>query len=177
MSQAGRETRAVSVIDKNGVRAEVEFAHEENYGDGARVLVRTSEGANYLVPAAILVGLKDGGYFLPLSLRDLTPDNASLDNMENGDSDKVISGSVSGTANAVTLSDANGEMLVVPVIAEELIIGKRVVERGRVRITRRRSANVKRSLTNRCKLKRRRSSVSRSIESLMRRLRCATRAM
>lgn len=122
MSQAGREPRAASVIDKNGVRAEVEFAYEENSEGEARVLVRTAEGVNYLVPAATLVGLKDGGYFLPLSLRDLTPNNA------------VDNGNAAGFSDE-SFSDEGGEALVVPVVAEELIVGKRVVESGRVRIT------------------------------------------
>ena len=121
MSQAEREARAASVIDKNGVRGEVEFAHEANFDGEARVLVRTPEGENYLVPANTLVGLKDGGYFLPISLRDLTPNNDLIEEGEPG-------------FMGQRLGDGR-ETLVVPVVAEELSVGKRIVERGRVRIT------------------------------------------
>jgi uncharacterized protein (TIGR02271 family) len=67
-------------------------------------------GQQLLVPAAVLVQQQDGSYYLPLSLAEL---------------ESYCRGCGPG----------NDNVLVVPVIAEELEVQKRVVETGKVRIT------------------------------------------
>lgn len=72
------------------------------------VLIEWQDGQCTLVPQELLVAQGDGSYFLPLSSRDL--------------------------AKFVASSGTEGEEIVVPVIAEELLVEKRMVERGGVRI-------------------------------------------
>lgn len=81
--------------------------------DGSRkeVLLRLEDGRSLMVPAAALQRTSEGGYRLALAATDLRELSAALER-----------------AGA-------GERSVIPVVAEELILGKREVETGRVRVT------------------------------------------
>lgn len=148
MSQQGREAgtanAAAYVIDKNGVRGAIEYPDSNFKRDDSQVLIRTGDGAAYLVRTETLVELKDGGYFLPTAFRDMTPHVEADSNSHSvADSDAyavvanpIIESSRTTTETLHTQSaPAGNEFLVVPVIAEELQVGVRAVERGRVRIT------------------------------------------
>lgn len=76
----------------------------------SQVLVQLESGQQVLVPTNVLVRQPDGSYFLPLSLADL----ASTGSAQDTDRDHP---------------------LVIPVIVEEPDVHKRVVETGKVRIT------------------------------------------
>lgn len=79
-------------------------------GNTAHVLVQLESGQQIPVPSAALIRQPDGSYDVPLSLAELA---ASRSGCHPG-SDKA---------------------LVVPVIAEELAVQKRLIETGKVRIT------------------------------------------
>ena len=46
-------------------------------------MIHTGDGTAYLVRSEILVELKDGGYFLPLALRDMTPHTTPEESVTN----------------------------------------------------------------------------------------------
>ena len=77
--------------------------------DPSQVVVRLDSGQQLLVPAEALVQQQDGSYYLPLR-----PAEVERYRHRHG---------------------ADGETLVVPVIVEEVDIQKRLVETGKVRIT------------------------------------------
>lgn len=77
--------------------------------DTSQVVVRLDSGQQLLVPAEILVYQQDGSYYLPLSPAEVEQYRRR--------------------------HDADNETLVMPVIIEEIDIQKRLVETGKVRIT------------------------------------------
>jgi uncharacterized protein (TIGR02271 family) len=98
------------VRDKDGVRGTVVPASPHASSDASQVLVQLESGQQLLVPATALIRQPDGSYYVPLSLAELEPCGSG----ERSDTDNV---------------------LVMPVIAEELEVQKRLVETGKVRIT------------------------------------------
>ena len=107
MSQ--RRARAASVTDSDGLRGTFEPESAEAYG--GQVLVRVEDGRQVLVPAEELRRDGDGRYTLPFSLSGLAQA------AERGPGARRDDGKV-----------------VVPVVAEQLEVQKRVVEGGGVRI-------------------------------------------
>ena len=105
-----RQSSAAVVRGKDGLWGTVVPASQHALSDAGQVVVQLEGGQQLLMPAAALVPLQDGSYYVPLSLTDL-------------ESSCSGSGSDSDT------------MRVVPVMAEELAVQKRVVETGKVRIT------------------------------------------
>jgi uncharacterized protein (TIGR02271 family) len=105
--QALHPSGSVVVRDKDGVSGVMSpLLHAPS--DASQVLVRLENGRQVVVPASALVQQPDGSYFLPLRLAELE-----------------YSGSWRGADNP----------LVIPVVAEQLDVQKRVVETGKVRIT------------------------------------------
>lgn len=94
----------VRVIDQDGVRGSVDRQALLHTND-ERVLVRFDNGQTALVEKRLLEAQPDGSYRLNVSI---------------------------GIHNQVSSYDANA--VIVPVIEEEIEVGKRVVERGKVRI-------------------------------------------
>lgn len=152
MSQFEREAstmnRAAYVIDKNGVSGAIENNEKMLSSDGSLVLIRAGDGSSYLVLSEILVELKDGGYFLPIAFRDMTPHARSNATPVEPDNDvdvdvpaanpvaeSTTQENVQTDTAQMNATPAGEESLVVPVIAEELQVVVRAVERGRVRIT------------------------------------------
>jgi uncharacterized protein (TIGR02271 family) len=89
----------------------------------SRVVIRPEDGGTpLLVPADLLVRQGDGSYFVPLSREEaqrfVTETETTV-----------------AAAPATRAADTTGEALVVPIIEEELEVGKRTVETGKVRIT------------------------------------------
>ncbi len=105
------------VTDKNGVRGTIDVSAGPPFdGDGAQVLVRLEDGRAVVVPTSELVPRKGNGYFLPISITEL----------EESNTDDVT---------APEKVQPTRDLLVVPIIEEELSVEKREVETGRVRIT------------------------------------------
>jgi uncharacterized protein (TIGR02271 family) len=98
------------VQDKDGVRGTMVPVSPRSPGNTSQVVVQLESGAKVLVAVADLVQQPDGSYYLPQRL-------AELRHVDSG------------------WHATQDEPLVVPVIVEELDVQKRVVETGKVRIT------------------------------------------
>lgn len=98
------------VKDKDGVWGTMVSESLPLPGNAAQVVVQTESGQQVLVPTDILIQQPDGSYYLPLRLAEL--EHAGSE--QGGHQDEPI---------------------VVPVLVEELDVQKRLVETGKVRIT------------------------------------------
>jgi uncharacterized protein (TIGR02271 family) len=98
------------VKDKDGVWGTAVSESPHLPSTAAQVVVQTDSGHHVLVPTDILVQQSDGSYYLPLRLAEL-----------------AHAGSEHGVHQ--------DEPLVVPMLEEELKVQKRLVETGKVRIT------------------------------------------
>ena len=98
------------VRGKDGWCGTVVPAARHTPSDPEHVCVQLESGAQILVPAAVLIPQQDGGYYVPLRLAELALAHPG------GHPDP-------------------GHERVIPVLAEELAVQKRVVETGKVRIT------------------------------------------
>jgi uncharacterized protein (TIGR02271 family) len=98
------------VKDKDGVWGTVVPGSPHLPSNAAQVVVQLENGQQLLVPTDVLVQQPDGSYYLPLRLAEL----------EHYGSESSV---------------PQGKPLVVPVLVEELDVQKRLVETGKVRIT------------------------------------------
>lgn len=123
MSQANPTAQAGSIIvvDKNGVRGTIDPTSLQPTSDGSRVTVIWGSGQTVLVPTELLVGRKDGSYFLPLSIAEI-------------ESQSEVGASEQHRSNNIDYAQ-DSEVVVVPVVVEELQVQKRKVDTGGVRIT------------------------------------------
>jgi uncharacterized protein (TIGR02271 family) len=101
------KVKTVRVTDKEGQRGTIESANIPNERE-TQVLVQLDNGQRVLIPSGTLVLQDDGSYYLPFSLAEIQ-DQAHREPGE--------------------------EVLVVPVMVEELEVQKRQIETGGVRIT------------------------------------------
>jgi uncharacterized protein (TIGR02271 family) len=98
------------VKDKDGEWGTVVPGAPHLSSNAAQVVVQLENGQQLLVPTDVLVQQPDGSYYLPLRLAEL----------EHYSSEHSM---------------PQGKPLVVPVLVEELDVQKRLVETGKVRIT------------------------------------------
>ena len=105
-----RDAAIVNVTGEGGLCGTVDTAQWPLDGSRKEILVRLKDGRQLMAPVDSLRPLPDGGYRLSLAGTDLNELSAAVDR-------------------------AAGGRIVVPVVAEELAMGKRQVESGRVRIT------------------------------------------
>jgi uncharacterized protein (TIGR02271 family) len=98
------------VKDKDGVWGTMVPESPHLPSNAAQVAVQTESGQQVLVPTDILIQQPDGSYYLPLRLAEL--EHAGSEHGGHQD-----------------------EPIVVPVLVEELDVQKRLVETGKVRIT------------------------------------------
>ena len=99
------------VVGKDGLRGTlVQEGHAGNDAD-TNVVVRFADGLEMIIPRSVLKLQKDGSYYIPLGMADIAAYRAG--------------------ASVATTDDAH---IVLPVVAEELQVGKRRVETGRVRL-------------------------------------------
>jgi uncharacterized protein (TIGR02271 family) len=101
---------SIIVHGKDGWRGTVVPASPSAQPDTSQMLVQLDNGQQLLVSAEALVQQQDGSYYLPLTLAELEPHHRGL------------------------RSEA-GKTTIIPVIEEELDVQKRVVETGKVRVT------------------------------------------
>ena len=101
---------SIIVHGKDGWRGTVVPASPSAQADASQMLVQLDTGQQLLVSAEALVQQQDGSYYLPLTLAELEPHHRGL------------------------RSEA-GKTTIIPVIEEELDVQKRVVETGKVRVT------------------------------------------
>jgi uncharacterized protein (TIGR02271 family) len=98
------------VKDKDGVWGTVAPESPHLSSKAAQVAVQTESGQQVLVPTDIFIQHPDGSYYLPLRLAEL--EHTGIEHGGHQD-----------------------EPMVVPVLVEELDVQKRLVETGKVRIT------------------------------------------
>src|SRR5262249_50058151 len=103
-------TGSTKVKDKDGVWGTVVPGPPHLPSNAEQVVVKTESGQQILVPTDILIQQPDGSYDLPLRLAEL----------EHYGSEQGVH---------------QDEPMVVPVLVEELEVQKRLVETGKVRIT------------------------------------------
>lgn len=122
MSQSEPSTQAeLVVVDKNGVRGSIDPTSQTSDNNGSQVTVSWGDSQRVLVPINLLVERRDGSYFLPLSLAEL---------------DDQIPARIQESPRQSSINRLQGsEVVVVPVIVEELQVTKRKIDTGRVRIT------------------------------------------
>lgn len=124
------------VVDAEGLafNARLESV-EADVGDGVgenQILLHLEDGAQFLVPAELLVPRADGRYNLRLKLReyasqtDLETDLAASETLAESDIQSDIQ---STTADTPETGDT-----VIPLVEETLKVGKRTVERNRVQL-------------------------------------------
>jgi len=104
------QAHVLARVGKKHVHGTIETTSWPLDGSKSEVLIHLDDGRQVLVPFAALSRQGDGSYVLTLN----------LDELEIGQ---------------IASSTAKGGSIVVPVIAEELDVQKRLVETGRVRIT------------------------------------------
>ena len=133
-----RRAESAIVVDAEGLsfRARLEPAE-----GGAQVMLELGDGAQFLVPAELLVPRADGRFDLRLRLREyaaqtgqaeLEPGLEALATASDaGMTTPAASGATFGAETSKTLAD---ETAVVSLAEETLQVGKRSVERGRVRL-------------------------------------------
>jgi uncharacterized protein (TIGR02271 family) len=100
----------VNVTGEGSVRGTVDTSQWPIDGTRPEVLVRLDDGRQVLAPAGALVPIPEGGYRLSLGGTDLNELSSAIEK-------------------------AAGRQIVIPVVFEELSVGKREVEVGRVRVT------------------------------------------
>ena len=106
-------TEAATVTGKDGLRGRLEAAVPEHDQTDVSVPVRLETGERIMVPSDLLARQKDGTYHASISFAALQADDQTSER----------------TAGAETQT--------VTLVEEQLRVGKREVERGRVRITKR----------------------------------------
>jgi len=100
---------SIIVHGKEGWRGTVVPASSSAQPDASQMLIQLDKGQQLLVSAEALVQQQDGSYYLPLTLEELEPYRLG--------------------------SRSEADTTVIPVIEEELDVQKRVVETGKVRVT------------------------------------------
>lgn len=107
--EAMSRSKQVVVTGEKGLRGTVDHASQPQGCDASQVQVTLESGERILVPRDVLIPQSDGTYYLPLAAED-----------------------IGRVGNQI---GEEGGTITVPVIVEELEVGKRVVETGKVRVT------------------------------------------
>lgn len=121
MSQQRARTISLAVIDRDGVRGTIDATEQDIEHGQRQVLVRLEDGRRVLVPTDEMRLESDGSFTLPFSLSEL---------IRASERRGVVAPRREEEAEAGT----EGDLVVVPVVAEQLDVQKRVVEGGGVRI-------------------------------------------
>lgn len=103
------------LTDSDGLRGFIDDSAGGFGDERGQVLVRLEDGRQAMVPAAELRRERDGSFFLPYSLSDLTQVAPKAQGARRG-------------------AGGDGNSVVVPIVAEQLEVQKRKVEAGGVRI-------------------------------------------
>ena len=118
MSQQRARTRSLAVVDRDGLRGTIDATEQELEHGQRQVLVRLEDGRRVLVPTDEMHLEGDGSFTLPFSLSELIQASERR-------------GVVAPRRETAAAEDSS---VVVPVVAEQLDVQKRVVEGGGVRI-------------------------------------------
>jgi uncharacterized protein (TIGR02271 family) len=94
---------------------------------GTQVLVELNDHRKVLIPASAMVRTRNGGWQVPFGAADFEPETS-------GTKHAVPHGPAPVTGNGAS---GHVEEVVLPVVQEELVVGVREVERGRVQVRKR----------------------------------------
>jgi len=138
MNQA--ETRIVT--DANGQKGVVESLPDPQNATSGMVGVRLENGQKLLLPQSVLTERADGSFYLPFALAEfLTASRTTVSTSAASVSSQAAS-SIDRTVHELTATQAGEHQsrvdvdeMVIPVAAERVVVGKRLVETGGVRIT------------------------------------------
>ncbi len=119
--QRARTVRSLAVRDRDGVRGTIEASSEEMEHGQRQVLVQLEDGRRVLVPSDEMHLESDGSFTLPFSLSELIQASERR-------------GVTAPRRDEPTEANVEETSVVVPVVAEQLDVQKRVVEGGGVRI-------------------------------------------
>jgi uncharacterized protein (TIGR02271 family) len=110
--------KAVQVSGKDGWKGIVHswFGGSPGAQDAHEITIRLDSGETVVVPDSVLTGKPDGSYYVPLSLAEL-----------GGEGGEPAAEPVAAAPESI--GDTN-EPVVIPVIEEELEVGKRTVQTG-----------------------------------------------
>ncbi len=108
------------VVDRDGLHGAIDLTSPSLRSGATEIPVRLADGTQIVIPATVLQKQPDGNFYLPASFVEFS--------RERGEAMRAAAATTGATANSAT------ESTVIPVIAEELHVGKRTVESGRVRI-------------------------------------------
>lgn len=114
----------IVVLGREGLRGTIEPGERPKPGGSGRVSIRLDDGRLVVVPDHALTLEADGTYRLALGPSDLAVGDS-------GAAGKAVGAAV-GTRVAEAVA---GEAAVIPVVREEVDVSKRVVETGRVRVS------------------------------------------
>ncbi len=116
-AMSGTMSDMMIVTDSSGQRGTIETLSESQMQGGTPVAVRLDDGQRLFVPYNVLVRQSENAYTLPFALSEF------------------LTSSIASEHQARVLSQVEADQgVVVPIIEEELTVGKRVVETGGVRI-------------------------------------------
>lgn len=115
--------QAIGVVDKFGRRGVLGEKVADRRTGASYSTVRLENGRTILVQTDLLITREDGTYYVPVDFNELDQQRASATN--------------TSSANMRSGDVGVGEELVVPVIEEQIEVGKREVERGTVRVHKR----------------------------------------
>lgn len=116
-AMSGMMSETVIVTDSSGQRGIIESLSDAQMQGSTPVAVRLDDGQRLFVPYNVLVRQSESAYSLPFALSEF------------------LTSGVASEHQTRVVSQAEAEQgVVVPVVAEELTVGKRVVETGGVRI-------------------------------------------
>lgn len=120
VKQIVRQENAL-VIDRDGLRGVIDLTSPSLRSGASEIPVQLADGTQVVVPATALQKQPDGNFYLPASFVEFS--------RERGEAMRAAAAATTGAATSSITESA-----VLPVIAEELHVGKRTVETGRVRI-------------------------------------------
>ena len=119
-AMSGTMSETMIVTDSSGQRGTIEALSPSQMQGGAPVAVRLEDGQRLYVPYNVLVRQSESAYTLPFALSEFLTSG-------------VVSEQAQHQTRVVSQAEA-AQGVVVPIIEEELTVGKRVVETGGVRI-------------------------------------------
>lgn len=109
------------VTGPNGLQGQIVGSAAPGPNGEPQVLVQFDPNTRVTIPVGLLVKLAGGNYYLAIEQTEL-------------DKHRTTSNEAIASVGTTSVSQAAGEKMVVPVMAEELIVGKRTVASGGVRV-------------------------------------------
>lgn len=124
-----KHQRAIEVVDKVGRRGTLGEKVDDQQTGSSYTTVRLEDGRSILVLTDLLISREDGTYYVPVDLGELEQQRT-----QRGTTTQSYETREFAAPNQTRELTANDGEVVLPVIEEELQVGKRLVERGALRV-------------------------------------------